>query len=53
MWSGFRCCFFEVNEITDGCKKKSVFLSLIEASTYKVLRDLVSPEGEARKQDLR
>ena len=35
--------FFAANEITDASKKKSVLLSVLGATSYKLLRSLVSP----------
>ena len=35
--------FFTANGITDAGKKRAVFLSIIGAATYKILRNLVSP----------
>ena len=36
--------FFEANEITDPCKKRSIFLVSVGAKTYKLIRSLVAPE---------
>ena len=35
--------FFTANGITDAGKKRAVFLSVVGASTYKLLRNLVAP----------
>ena len=35
--------FFTVNSITGAGKKRAVFLSVVGASTYKLLRNLVAP----------
>ncbi|ORU94690.1 MAG: hypothetical protein A6F71_09470 [Cycloclasticus sp. symbiont of Poecilosclerida sp. M] len=43
--------FFTANGIADAVKKCAVFLTVIGAATYKVLRDLLSPEkpGDNRR----
>ena len=41
--------FFAANGITDAEKKRSVLLSVIGASAYKVLRSLVSPAKPGEK----
>ena len=35
---------FEANEITDGKKKKNIFLSSCGHKTFSILRDLIVPE---------
>ncbi|KAJ8035756.1 hypothetical protein HOLleu_19529 [Holothuria leucospilota] len=46
--------FFTANDITEETKKQSIFLSLIGADAYKLLRNLVSPEkpGDKTYKDL-
>ncbi|KAJ8039789.1 hypothetical protein HOLleu_13900 [Holothuria leucospilota] len=46
--------FFTANDITEETKKQSVFLSLIGADAYKLLRNLASPEkpGDKTYKDL-
>ena len=41
--------FFAANDIVDADKKRAVFLSVVGASTYKILRDLVTPVKPAEK----
>ena len=41
--------FFTANSITDADKKRAVFLSVVGATTYKVLRDLLSPDKPGEK----
>ncbi len=41
--------FFYANEITDADKKQVVFLSVVGAATYKVLRNIVSPDKPGDK----
>jgi hypothetical protein len=36
--------YFEANEIDDDDKKRSIFLSVIGAKTYKLLWSLIQPE---------
>ena len=36
--------YFEANDIEDKDKKRSIFLSVIGAKTYKLLRGLIRPE---------
>ena len=36
--------YFEANDIEDKDKKRSIFLSVIGAKTYKLLRVLIRPE---------
>ena len=46
--------FFSANAITEGAKKRSIFLSLIGPSTYKLLRNLLAPTkpGDMAYEDL-
>ena len=41
--------FFIANSITTAEKKRAVFLSVVGAATYKVLRNLISPELPSEK----
>ena len=41
--------FFKANSITTDEQKQAVFLSVIGATTYKLLRNLVSPEKPGEK----
>ena len=41
--------FLDANGITDAGKRRSTFLSVIGAATYKVLRNLISPEKPGDK----
>ena len=41
--------FFEANGITDAEKKRSVFLSVVGPSPFKLLRNLVSPAKLSEK----
>ena len=41
--------FFLANDINDDAKKRAVFLSVIGPSSYKTLRNLVTPEKSADK----
>ena len=41
--------FFLANDIVDDAKKRAVFLSVIGPSSYKTLRNLVTPEKPADK----
>ena len=41
--------FFAANSIAEDEKKHSVFLTMIGAATYKVLRDLVAPAKPGTK----
>ena len=36
--------YFEANDIEDKDKKRSIFLSVIGAKTYKLMRGLIRPE---------
>lgn len=36
--------FFEANEIEDGDKQRAILLSVVGASTYSLMRNLLSPE---------
>ena len=46
--------FFDTNGITEGEKKRAIFLSVIGPSTYRLLKNLVSPAkpGEKSYADL-
>ena len=41
--------FFPVNDIKDNAKQRAVFLSIVGLSTYKILRNLLTPDKPADK----
>uniref|UniRef100_A0AAV2LW61 Retrotransposon gag domain-containing protein n=1 Tax=Knipowitschia caucasica TaxID=637954 RepID=A0AAV2LW61_KNICA len=41
--------FFEANEIDDGDKQRAILLSVVGASTYSLMRNLLSPEKPKEK----
>ena len=48
-WLQYKERFFIANSITSNDKKRAVFLSVVGAETFKVLRSLVSPDKQGDK----
>ena len=41
--------FFEANGIDDGEKQRAILISVVGPATYKVMRNLVSPDNPSAK----